>query len=581
MKQIIITVLVILLSAPAFPAPTQTQSSGDVQIPKDFENSLSATLEITKELGLVEDPEKTERLNNIAYRVAQRSAPDIDYFSFRIVQMDEPNAFAMPGGFIFVTTGMLDLDLNDDELAALLGHEITHVRNEHSRKMAKRQTLMNLLYQALVIGVAVGIKDSGGYDPVTGAPRRSAKSEILQGSTAFGLIFQELLLRGFSREYELEADHEGMIAASRAGFSPTGTTALFEKMHSHLYEAPGYGYWRTHPYLDERSDIARAQSATLEPSKNPADATDYRVRTQQMFLNLLPKEKDDARKAELRKMALHAYPRGETAQELRSWFINNAESEENKKEPFFRDYGRLVHLYETTIAETKKDDPSESATLFVQKLEKDLAGVQKARENAKPLYEEVLAKQMFDTEMLRRYLNNFPESPSCNEIRFRLAENFRILKKNTEAVDLYLQILAADGESEWKDKTKKSLHHLVPGLDNLIACYRIGEQKNDTELSALAIDRMKQLSASFTSLQDGYEFRRKYPGNSYEEPVLSQMTKLAEDVLHQAKLYQAIGEYQKALDNYNKILRYCADLPIADQVKDSMVDFEALNSSQG
>ena len=87
---------------------------------------------------------KVKRVNEIGYRVAQRAAPDMPNFSFRIVKMEEPNAFALPGGFIFVSTGMMDLDLTDDEMAALLGHEITHVVHEHSRKMAKRQTLMNL-----------------------------------------------------------------------------------------------------------------------------------------------------------------------------------------------------------------------------------------------------------------------------------------------------------------------------------------------------------------------------------------------------------------------------------------------------
>ena len=59
------------------------------------------------------------------------------------------------------------------------------------------------------------------------------------------------------------------------------------------------------------------------------------------------------------------------------------------------------------------------------------------------------------------------------------------------------------------------------------------------------------------------------------------MTKLASETLHKAKLYQAVGEYQKALDHYNEILRYCSDLPIADQVKDKIIDFQELPSIKG
>src|SRR5262249_25626109 len=147
------------LICPQLFADPQTQPSSNPS--KDFENGLRIALETIKEYGLDDDPVKNKRLNDIGYRVAQRAAPDSTYYSFRIIKMEEPNAFALPGGFVFVTTGMMDLDLTDDELAAVLGHEITHVNHDHFHKMGKRQTIMNLLYQALVLGIAFGLKDSG------------------------------------------------------------------------------------------------------------------------------------------------------------------------------------------------------------------------------------------------------------------------------------------------------------------------------------------------------------------------------------------------------------------------------------
>ncbi|MCI0614979.1 M48 family metallopeptidase, partial [bacterium] len=522
--------------------------------------------------------EQIQRINNIGYRVAQRSAPELTNFSFRIVKMEEPNAFALPGGFIFITTGMLDLDLTDDELAALLGHEITHVRNEHSRKAAKRQTIMNLLYQAVVLGIAFGLKDSNqGYDPITGMPSRSAKSEVLQGSAAFGMIFQELLLRGFSRELELEADRDGMIAASRAGFSPQGTNQLFEKMRKHIYEAPGFGYWRTHPYLDDRAEIARSLSATLQPAKNPADATDYRLKTQQTFTNLLDKRKEENEKAVLRRMALNAYGKGKSADELRWWFIHDAEMKESDKEPFNRNYGKLVRMYEENIREMQiptqawiqlqvpgpteniKSTPDgnydDSAELR-KKLENNLDKIKKDLADTKPLYEEVLKKETFDTEMLRRYLSNYPDSPRTSEVKYRLAENYRILKKNSDAVGLYLEVLNDKNVGEWAQLSHDSLLQMIPSLDDLSACFKIAEKTKDSDLKLASNTRMKSLSGTFTKLENGYEFRRQYPTSEFEKPVRDQLIKLASETLHQAKLYQAVGEYQKALDHYNQILRY-------------------------
>lgn len=571
MRSILVLLLSLLL---VVPNPAASDTTSKPKEPKDFDNGFKVALEVMKEMRTDEDAAQLRRVNEIGYRVAQKASPDMPFYSFRIVKMEEPNAFALPGGFIFVSTGMLELDLTDDELAALLGHEIIHVKNEHSRKMSKRQTIMNLLYQALVIGIAFGLKDNQKYDPVTGLPTRSSKAEVLQGSAAFGLVFQELLLRGFNRELELESDHEGMIASSRAGFDPQGTSQLFEKMRQRIYEAPGYGYWRTHPYLEDRMEEARVLAATMEAAKNPADATNYRIRTQETFLQVMKDRKEEEEKTVLRRMALNAYNKGKTADELRWWFIRDAEMKERDKEPFYRDYGKLLKLYEENISEIK--DQKETSEML-PKLEKNLATLRVDITEAMPMYEEVLQKEMFDTEMLQRFLSNFPESPRTEEVKYRLAENYRILKKSKESVDLFLEILAG-GDSIWKERSRQSLLNLVPTLDDLSACYAISAQASDQHLILAAEDRMASLSGTFSSLQNGYEFRRKYPTSDYEKPVREKMAKLATDTLQQAKLYQAVGEYQKALDHYNKILRYCSDLPVADQVKDSIVDFQEVKS---
>ena len=539
MKKVLALILVFLIAVPSV-----RNLYADDDTPKDFDKGLKVALEVLKEMGTEEDSEQLQRINNIGYRIAQRSDPDKTNYSFRIVKMEEPNAFALPGGFIFITTGMLDLDLTDDELAALLGHEITHVRNEHSRKAAKRQTIMNLLYQALVLGIAFGLKDSNqAYDPITGMPTRNTKSEVLQGSAAFGMIFQELLLRGFSRELELEADREGMISASRAGFSPQGTNQLFEKMRKHIYEAPGYGYWRTHPYLDDRAEIARSLSATLQPAKNPADATDYRLKTQQTFVNLVDKRKEENEKTVLRRMALNAYGKGKTADELRWSFIHDAEMKESDKESFNRDYGKLVRMYEENIREMQvptqawiqlqvpgatenikstPDKNNDDSDELLKKLETNLDKIKKDLADAKPLYEEVLKKEMFDTEMLRRYLSNYPDSPRTAEVKYRLAENYRILKKNSDAAGLYLEIMNDKNGGEWAQQSHDSLLQMIPSLDDLSACYKITEKTKDSDLKLASNTRMKSLSGTFTMLENGYEFRRQYPTSEFERPVRDQ-----------------------------------------------------------
>jgi tetratricopeptide (TPR) repeat protein len=211
-------------------------------------------------------------------------------------------------------------------------------------------------------------------------------------------------------------------------------------------------------------------------------------------------------------------------------------------------------------------------------LENNLQFLRKDLQDAAPLYEEVLYKEMFDTEMLQRYLSNYPESPRIAEAKYRLAENYRILKKNSDSVQLYLEIISDPKANGWKEQSRQSLLHMIPSLDDLSACYKIAQESKDQTLQLASDERMKELAASFTKLENGYEFRRKYPTSAFEKPVREQMTKLAADTLHQAKLYQAVGEYQKALDHYNQILRFCSDLPVADQVKDTVIDFQEVQS---
>ena len=106
--------------------------------------------------GGYDNPTELARVNRIGYELAQQSDFQKFPFTFGLVDMPVPNAFALPGGQIFVTRGMLDLGLDDDMLAALLGHEIGHVTLEHYKRMQRKATLLNVLGNLLVVGVMLG-----------------------------------------------------------------------------------------------------------------------------------------------------------------------------------------------------------------------------------------------------------------------------------------------------------------------------------------------------------------------------------------------------------------------------------------
>ena len=120
--------LLCTLAIGLFPWPAAGQS---IAKPELFEKSQTAALQALSYYGRYDNPEETRRVNDLGYRIAQESGFEDFPFTFYLIDMPEPNAFALPGGQVFVTRGMLNLGLTDDMLAGLLGHEIGHVVLQH------------------------------------------------------------------------------------------------------------------------------------------------------------------------------------------------------------------------------------------------------------------------------------------------------------------------------------------------------------------------------------------------------------------------------------------------------------------
>ena len=204
------------------PLSAQDMEDREVENPDLFTKSLEAARQAVEFYGAYDDPQELRRVSEIGYRIALETDFTKYPFSFFLVDIPVPNAFALPGGQIFITRGMLDLGLSDDMLAGLLGHEIGHVVMNHGMRMQRRATLLNVLSQTLLAGVIIATDNSrddyvpptGGYDP------SDPRGDRIMGAAAAGLVVSELLLRSYSREYEDEADDEGQRYAAGSGFDP-------------------------------------------------------------------------------------------------------------------------------------------------------------------------------------------------------------------------------------------------------------------------------------------------------------------------------------------------------------------------
>jgi predicted Zn-dependent protease len=161
------------------------------------------------------------------------------------------NAFALPGGFIGVNLGLIAATNSRDELAAVLGHELSHVTQRHiARSMvnAKRQSMLGLV--AMVLGAL--------------AAARARSPDAAQAAIVGGQAAMTQGMLNFSRDMEREADRIGYGVMTTAGYSPAGVATLFEKLDhaSRLNDNGSYPYLRSHPLTSERIGEARSRAAT-------------------------------------------------------------------------------------------------------------------------------------------------------------------------------------------------------------------------------------------------------------------------------------------------------------------------------
>jgi predicted Zn-dependent protease len=206
--------------------------------------------DLLKKHPLANDPTLQERAQRVGGKVASVSDRKDIVYKFSVLADKELNAMALPGGYIYIYKGLMDI-VNDDELAYVLGHETGHVAARHIAKKLQSnmayQTILNMAF----IGVAVG----------TGV---NAQPIALGVDKVYSLI--EL---GYSRQDEYEADRLAAKYAFKSGFNPYAAISALEKIKKQ--EGPNWkvlGYFRSHPYVEERIKALTGFIPGLTAQKN-------------------------------------------------------------------------------------------------------------------------------------------------------------------------------------------------------------------------------------------------------------------------------------------------------------------------
>lgn len=562
-------VFVLLLDL-TVPAGGQTISN-----PKLYEKSLTAAQGALEFYGELDDPEARRRVNDVGYRLAVVSRFEDFPFNFYLVDMPVPNAFALPGGHVFVTRGMLDLGLTDDMLAALLGHELAHVIYRHGTRMQKRAALLNALSGALLLGVLVGVNEDSSvtnpYEPGYGG--RGRKGSMIQGTMAAGMAISELLLRDYSREFEDEADDEGQRLAAAAGYDPDGARQLWELMNSRIPQSKSYGYWRTHPFSDQRMRAAKVRAAELKIQKG-VPSEDYRAAVQKVILDYREApdgklEDEDAEKLDrfLEISALYAWPEGPRAEKIRLDRLHRDRDTELERAEMDRDYGKVVRAYLAEMDELRALTPESP---LVATLEGELDDLREQSQALLPKAREIWQGEIYQTPFLETFLSNYPTAPEAADVALVLGNAYSRLGRQTEAVEQYLRAAEAGPESDAGRRAAEGLRNLAPHLEKLAALAQLAESE-DPQLVEVAEKRLGEISSTYSTLENGAEYLKRYPEGAYAEAVNERLETLANNLYGEVVLYQGVGDQVKALERIQQILNYAPLTRAAEMLREKAV----------
>jgi Zn-dependent protease with chaperone function len=230
-----------LIGAAAFGPPAHALPPGST--PREIELGQEAAAEIAKAFQFLDDEEQLAKLQRMLDEIAQATPRPAIRYRPHIVITPAINAFVIPGGDVYVTTGLLAAVESDDELAGVLGHEIAHNVNQHAiKQMRNTPKGLGLLKLASLAALVLG-----------GGPEVA----ILADATASMILAS--VLNGNTVEAEKEADADGLYYVTQTHYNPTGFLTFLEKLASSsgkFYEEE-LGIYRTHPLTRSRVEAAR------------------------------------------------------------------------------------------------------------------------------------------------------------------------------------------------------------------------------------------------------------------------------------------------------------------------------------
>ena len=204
------------------------------------------SMQVEQSVKLVQDPVVNEYVNRIGQNLVRNSDAQVP-FTIKVIDSDEVNAFALPGGFFYVNSGLILAADEEAELAGVMAHEISHVCARHGMRQMTRANLANIATIPLIFvggGIGYGIYEAAGL----GLP----------------LTFMK-----FQRNFEAEADYLGLQYMYKTGYDPQAFISFFEKIQAKEKKKPGTiaKAFASHPQTPDRIEASQKEIATILPAK--------------------------------------------------------------------------------------------------------------------------------------------------------------------------------------------------------------------------------------------------------------------------------------------------------------------------
>lgn len=211
--------------------------------------------QILREKGVSRNATYNRRVERVAERILEAADQNPREWQFAVIDDDTPNAFALPGGQIGVHAGLFKVAKTDDELAAVIGHEVAHVTQEHGRQRMQRGTLLEL---------GLGILGTA-FDIDQNIARAAGMAATL------GLVLP------FSRDQEAQADDVGLRYMARAGYDPRAAVRVWQKFEDMgeappeflaTHPAPGHRATNLQELMPEVMETYRQRSRTIDVTRD-------------------------------------------------------------------------------------------------------------------------------------------------------------------------------------------------------------------------------------------------------------------------------------------------------------------------